>query len=221
MIPVAILCGGLGSRLGALTSDVPKPMIAIGGRPFLERVVESFATRGLRTIVLLTGYRSDVIERHFGDGSRFGVDIRYSVELEPLGTGGAVREARPLLGSRFILTYGDVLRQFAYDRFVSERQGSCLAAYPRITFGNTTVEGDRVTRFDRRARDLGFVDAGFSVMETSSLNLLPEGASSFEEVVYSTLAECGELGAEVVDHAFYDIGTPDELARTRVTLEER
>jgi len=221
MIPVAILCGGRGSRLGALTSDVPKPMIEIGGSPYLERVVESFAVRGLRSIVLLTGYRSEVIESHFGDGSRFGVEIRYSVEREPLGTGGAVREAGALLGSRFVLTYGDVLRQFAYDRFVSGHQGSCLGVYRRITFGNTAVEGERVIRFDKNARDLDFVDAGFSLMETCSIDLLPEGVSSFEEVVYSTLATRGELDAEVVDHAFHDIGTLDELARTRATMEAR
>ena len=220
MTRVAILCGGLGTRLGALTADAPKPMILIGGRPFLESVIESFAVRGLREIVLLTGYRSDVIERHFGDGSRFGISIQYSVEREPLGTGGAVRQARALLGPRFILTYGDVLRQFEYDRFSGEA-GSRLAVYPRITVGNTDVAGDLVTRFDKRASDLPFVDAGFSLMEASSIDLLPDGISSFEEIVYSTLAARGVLGAEVVDHAFHDIGTFDELARTRAVMEAR
>jgi D-glycero-D-manno-heptose 1,7-bisphosphate phosphatase len=221
MIVVAILCGGLGTRLGSLTSELPKPMLAIGGRPFLERVVESFVGCGLREIVLLTGYRSDLIEAHFGDGSRSGASIRYSVEREPLGTGGAVREARPMLGARFILTYGDVLRRFDYDRFVTGHEKSCLAVYPRIAAGNTAVESGRVTRFDKTAGDLPFVDAGFSVMETRAIDLLPPGASSFEQIVYATLAGRGELEAEVVDHEFYDIGTPEELARTRAALEGR
>src|SRR6185436_12713078 len=89
---VAILAGGLGTRLGALAEGLPKPMIPVGGRPYLERVIESFA--------------------------RFGVRIAYSRETEPIGTGGAVRQARALLGERFLLTYGDVLRLFDYDRFV-------------------------------------------------------------------------------------------------------
>ncbi|HEX7681733.1 MAG TPA: sugar phosphate nucleotidyltransferase, partial [Thermoanaerobaculia bacterium] len=98
---VAILAGGFGTRLGDLTRGLPKPMIPIGGRPYLERVIESFARCNLRDIVLLTGHRAEVIEEHFGDGARFGVRIAYSRETEPLGTGGAIREARALLGERF------------------------------------------------------------------------------------------------------------------------
>ena len=217
---VAILCGGFGTRLGALTSDVPKPMIEIGGRPYLEHVVESFAERSLRELVLLTGFRAEVIEEHFGDGARFGVRIAYSRESEPLGTGGALREARGLLGDRFILTFGDVLRRFDYDRFVYQHIANCLAVYRRLTLGNTDVAEGYVTRFDKRAPELPYLDAGFSVMLTSTIDLLPpSGQCSFEEIVYANLAEHGQLEAEVVDHDFCDIGTPEELARTRAKLE--
>jgi NDP-sugar pyrophosphorylase family protein len=221
---VAVLCGGFGTRLGELTRDLPKPMIPVGGRPYLERVLESFAERGLRDFVLLTGFRHAVIESHFGNGSRFAMNVRYSRETEPLGTGGALREARALLGpgadARFILTFGDVLRRFDYDRFVQQHQGNCLAVYPRVTIGNTAIEEDRVVRFDKRAPELPYIDAGFSVMRTSTLDLLPpHGACSFEEIVYATLAARGELACEVVDLGFFDIGTPEELARTRGALE--
>ena len=217
---VAVLCGGFGTRLGELTRDVPKPMLEIAGRPYLERVLESFAERGLRELVLLTGYKHEVIENHFGDGSAFGMNIRYSRETEPLGTGGALREARALLGERFVLTFGDVLRRFDYDRFVQQHGGNCLAVYPRVTVGNTEVDGGRVVRFDKRAPELPYIDAGFSVMQTSTLDLLPrDGACSFEEIVYATLAQRGQLDAEVVDLDFCDIGTPEELARTRAALE--
>ena len=220
VIRVAVLCGGFGTRLGELTRDVPKPMIAIGGRPYLERVLQSFAERGLRELVLLTGYKHEVIEQHFGDGTAFGMTIRYSRETEPLGTGGALREARALLGERFVLTFGDVLRRFDYDRFVQQHDGNCLAVYPRVTVGNTEIDGDRVVRFDKHAPGLPYIDAGFSVMQTNTLDLLPrEGACSFEEIVYATLAKRRQLDAEVVDLDFYDIGTPEELARTRTALE--
>lgn len=220
MIPVAILCGGLGTRLGELTRDVPKPMITIGGRPYLERVVTSFSERGLREFVLLTGYKSEVIEQYFGDGSSLGVSIQYSREREPLGTGGALREARTLLGERFLLAYGDVLRRFDYDRFVQQHRSNCVAVYHRIDRGNAEVEDGRVTRFDKKAADLPYVDAGFSVMKADTLDLLPpSGACSFEEIVYSSLASSRELEAEIVDHEFFDIGTPEELARTRAVLE--
>ena len=217
---VAILAGGFGTRLGALTRDLPKPMIEIGGRPYLERVIESFAERGLRDFVLLTGYKAEVIEEHFGDGAKFGVRIAHSRETEPLGTGGALREARALLGDRFLLTFGDVLRRFDYDRFVQQHMANCLAVYPRITIGNADVAEGFLVRFDKRAPELPYLDAGFSVMLTSTIDILPPvGACSFEEIVYSNLAEHGQLEAEIVDHDFYDIGTPEELAKTRAALE--
>ncbi len=217
---VAVLCGGFGTRLGSLTRDLPKPMIEIGGRPYLERVIESFAECGLRDFVLLTGYRAEVIEDHFGDGVRFGVRIAYRRETEPLGTGGALREARSLLGERFLLTFGDVLRRFDYDRFVQQHMANCLAVYPRVTIGNADVAEGFLVRFDKRAPELPYLDAGFSVMLASTVDLLPpDGACSFEEIVYANLAEHGQLEAEIVDHDFFDIGTPDELARTRAALE--
>lgn len=217
---VAVLCGGLGTRLGELTRDVPKPMLVIGGRPYLERVLEAFADRGFREFVLLMGHLAEVIESHFGDGARFGYRVQYSREAAPLGTGGALRDARTLLGDRFILTFGDVLRRFDYDRFVQQHIGNCLAVYPRRSTGNVDVAEDFVVRFDKRAPELPYVDAGFSVMLSSTIDLLPEsGACSFEEIVYANLAEHGSLEAEVVDHDFLDIGTLDELAQTRAALE--
>jgi len=219
-VVVAVLCGGFGTRLGELTRKVPKPMLAIGGRPYLERVLESFAECGLRDFVLLTGYRGEVIERHFGDGARFGVRIAYGRETEPLGTGGAIREARHLLGERFVMTYADVLRRFDYDRFVQQHPGNCLAVYPRILTGNADVEAGRIVRFDKRAPELPYIDAGFSILRRDTIDILPpEGACSFEEIVFSGLAQHGELAGEIVDRDFYDIGTPAELARTREALE--
>lgn len=215
-----MLCGGFGTRLGALTRELPKPMIDVGGRPYLERVLESFAARGLRDFVLLTGFKHEVIEAHFGDGASRGYRIAYSRELEPLGTGGALREARPLLGERFLLTFGDVLRRFDYDRFVQQHPANCLAVYPRLTTGNSDVSDGLVVRFDKHAPELPFVDAGFSVMQNSTIDLLPDaGACSFEEIVYANLAEHGGLEGEIVDHDFCDIGTPEELAATRAKLE--
>ncbi len=219
-LSVVILAGGFGTRLGELTRDRPKPMIEIANTPYLEFVIESFTMRGLSDFVLLTGYRGEVIERHFGDGSAFGAHIAYSHEREPLGTGGAVREARKLIADRFILTYADILRRFDYDRFVTQRGGNCLAVYPRRTDGNTDVANGLVTRFDKSAKDLPFVDAGFAVLRNDVIDLLPaRGACSFEQEVYPALAGKANLEAEIVDYDFYDIGTPDELARTRAALE--
>ncbi|HEX3579534.1 MAG TPA: sugar phosphate nucleotidyltransferase [Thermoanaerobaculia bacterium] len=216
---VAILAGGFGTRLGDLARGLPKPMIPINGRPYLERVIDSFARRGLRDIVLLTGFRAEVIEEHFGDGKRFGVNITCSRETEPIGTGGAIREARALLGDTFVMTYGDVLRYFDYDRFVSAHDEPCLAVYPRRTNGNADVDGDRIIRFDKREPDLPYIDAGFSLMPASVIDLLPpSGACSFEESIFPRLAAERRLACEIVDLNFFDIGTPEELERTKSGL---
>lgn len=219
---VVVLAGGLGTRLGALARGLPKSMIRVVGRPFLEHIIDSFASRGLREFVLLVGHHADVIEAHFRRGDGFGVQIEYSREKELLGTGGAVREAGHLITDRFILTYGDVLRRFDYDRFVEEHPDNCLAAYPKITEGNTDAANGVVTRFDKNAKDLPYVDAGFSVLQRETIDLLPPaGACSFEQEVYTKLAARRELECEIVDHDFYDIGTPEELAKTRADLEAR
>jgi NDP-sugar pyrophosphorylase family protein len=213
LMKVAILAGGLGTRLGVASGGLPKSMVPIGNRPFLELVIESFRERGFEKFVLLTGYRGEVIENYFGDR------LEYSRESAPLGTGGAIREARHLLGDRFLLTYGDVLRRFDYDRFVRAHDEPCLAAYRRISIGNTEIEADRVTRFDKRAPELPYIDAGFSLMDAGAIDLLPSsGACSFEEIVFPALAKKRQLAAEIVDHRFYEIGTPEELAKTRAAL---
>jgi NDP-sugar pyrophosphorylase family protein len=211
---VAVLAGGFGTRLGPLAQGLPKPMIPINGRPYLERVIDSFARRGLRDIVLLTGYCADVVEEHFGDGETFGVNITYSRETEPLGTGGAIREARALLGDTFVMTYGDVLRYFDYDRFIAAHDEPCVAVYPRRTIGNVDVDGDRVIRFDKRAPELPYIDAGFSLMPSSVIDLPPSGPCSFEESIFPRLAAERRLACEIVGLDFFDIGTPEELART-------
>lgn len=216
---VVILAGGLGTRLGSLARGLPKAMVMVAGRPFLEYIVESFTSCGFNDFLLLVGHHSDIIEAHFGRG-RGDVRFEYSREKELLGTGGAIREARHLLPDRFVLTYGDVLRRFDYDRFVNEHPDNCLAAYPRVTTGNTEIGYGVVTRFDKAADDLPYVDAGFSVLRSEVIDLLPSfGVCSFEQIVYGTLAQRRELEAEIVDHTFFDIGTPEELAATRAALE--
>ena len=216
---VAILAGGLGTRLGAHARGLPKAMVMVAGRPFLEYIIDSFTAAGFHEFVLLVGHHSDVIEAHFRNG-RGAVRIEYSRERHPIGTGGAVREAQHLLGDRFILTYGDVLRRFDYDRFVTRHEGNCLAVYPRLTSGNTAVANGLVTLFDKSVVDLPYVDAGFSVITRDAVDLLPPyGECSFEQIVYGALSMRRELAGEIVDHTFFDIGTPDDLARTRAALE--
>ena len=222
-----ILAGGLGSRLGALALDLPKPMLPVGGKPFLEHVVSQLAVQGFPEVLLLVGHRADCIQEHFGDGRAWGLAIRYSRETHPLGTGGALRQALPLIPERFLLLYGDLFRAFDYAAF-AEGQGNRLAVYPYLA-GLTTIacanvaldaSGSRVARYvkDDPAAACTHVDAGFGVFHSHVLERLPAGISNFEAMVYPPLASAGDLEACLVDRAFLDIGNPADLARARATL---
>jgi len=220
-----ILAGGLGTRLGALAQDLPKPMVDVGGKPFLEHMICMLARQGIRDIVLLTGHRAEVIERHFGDGTAFFAQIRYSREPQPLGTGGALLLARDLLAPQFLLLFGDVLRRIDYAAFCARHGGNCLAVYPYDTAGMTTIacgnvdlgRNGRVACYRKgdAAAALPYVDAGFGVFTQAAVDLLPAGASSFETEVYDRLARQDRLDAEVLDRNFFDIGNPVDLARAR------
>ena len=105
-----ILAAGKGTRMGELTSDLPKPMLKVQGRPILEHILGGLIDAGIRDVFVVTGYRADVIEGYFGDGSRWGVRMKYGRQLVQDGTGSAPNIAREFVGSdTFLLTYGDIL----------------------------------------------------------------------------------------------------------------
>jgi NDP-sugar pyrophosphorylase family protein len=220
-----ILAGGLGTRLGDLAQGLPKAMVPVDGRPFLEYGIAQLANQGFRDILLLVGYRAEAIETHFGDGAAWGVHIRYSREQVPMGTGGAVGQARDLISGRFLLLYGDLYRPYDYSAFLTRRKGNVLAVYPYVpgltTIGCANVGLDpatgRVRQYLKNAPGAGLthVDAGFGAFGREVVELLPHGACSFEEAVYPALAGKGQLEAELVDRHFLDIGNPADLAHAR------
>lgn len=222
-LPV-VFAGGLGSRLGPLAGGLPKPMVPVGGRPFLEYLVRQLAGQGFPEMLLLIGYLAEIIESHFGDGSDFGLHIHYHREPEPMGTGGAMKLAGSLLPERMLVLYADLYRDFDYARFCM-RHDQALAVYPYID-GLTTIAspnvgldilGSRVAEYVKGGSKgrLTHVDAGFGVFRREVVALLPDGVSSFEACVYPVLATSGCLDAELVDRTFFDIGNPTDLARTR------
>lgn len=226
-LPV-ILCGGLGTRLGALADGLPKPMITVAGRPFLEHILRQLAAQGFGEALLLVGHRAELIREHFGNGGGLGLAIRYSQESEPQGTGGALRIAKPHIERRFLMLYGDLYRPAAYARLACECAGNALGVYPyapgitSIACANVGLDpsGRHVSAYakDRPDLALNFVDAGFGFFEPEVLELLPEGVSSFEASVYPALAARGELGALAVDQGFFDIGNPADLAHARACM---
>ncbi|MFH0815623.1 MAG: nucleotidyltransferase family protein [Methanobacteriota archaeon] len=227
---VVILAGGLGTRLKPITQVMPKPMVEVGGSPFLEVLVERLKRRGFDDFIMLVGHLGDQIIRHFADGSEFGVKIRYSVEKELLGTGGALKQAEPLLAERFMVVYGDSYLPLDYSEpmlaFESSGKAGLITVYsnhPRIARNNVEVGGDGIVKLYEKSAEtqaMNGVEAGVFFLERQTLNCLEPGKFSLEQALFPKLIKRGELMGFMTSVRFWDIGTPDGLEAARRTLHD-
>jgi NDP-sugar pyrophosphorylase family protein len=225
---MVILAGGLGTRLRPLTIHVPKALIPIHGKPFLQYQIELLKRSGIRDIVLCVGHLADRVEDYFGDGRWLGVRIRYSQEEGPLlGTAGAIKKAEPFLADDFFLIYGDsylmidyrqVMRYFRrFDRLglmVVWKNGD------RFERSNVMVEGNLVTAYnkDRKSPDMVYINYGLSVLRKEALVFIPAGRPFSQEELYQILIDQGELLAFEVEQRFYEIGSPKGLEEFGVLI---
>ncbi len=222
---VVILAGGLGTRLRPVTTQIPKPMVPVAGVPYLEHQLRLLAKQGLTDVVLLTGHLGEQISDYFQTGSGLGLRLRYSREPAPMGTGGALREARSLLDDEFLVIYGDSYLPIEYATVGQRLQASgadgVLVLYhdPRGETGvprNVAVD-DRgvVTRYDKSGTadpELRYVEAGVLALRRSVIDLVPRsGVVSLEQEVFPRLIERRALVGLPTTQRFYDIGTPDRL----------
>jgi NDP-sugar pyrophosphorylase family protein len=223
--PVCVLAGGLGSRLGELTRDIPKPLIPVGGRPFAEYQLELLRRNGADLVVFCVGYRGELFEQVLGDGSRFELDLRYSFDGEELaGTAGAVRRALPLLGEWFLVLYGDTFLRIDYRAVAAAfvlagRQG--LMTVLRDRDGslpcNAVVDGDRVVAYDKETRPGGaeWIDYGLSAFRAE---VFTRNGSSDLARIQRSLAASGNLSAYEAQDRYFEIGTPEALRETEQFL---
>lgn len=221
MPQVLILAGGRGERLGPLTRTIPKPMVEVGGHPFLLHLLNLLRSHGLTEVILSVGYLHQKIIGCFGDGRRLGLHIHYSIEHTPLGTGGAVKLASPLLGDPFFLLNGDTYLPLDYRElhamFLRLRKRGLIVAYENPDSGldrnNILLREGRMVEYSKRGgSEMQHVDAGVGVFDKSVLNSLTDaGVCSFEETVFNRLISKGELGCYITQQRYYDIGTPERL----------
>lgn len=226
-----ILAGGLGTRLRPITERIPKPMVEIAGEPFLARMVRWLAQHDFHRLLLLLGYRGEIVSDFFGDGSRYGVSIEYSYELTPLGTGGALRNAHEKLEDEFLLLYGDSYLPIDYrpvvDRFRAFACVGLLVVYDNhlsdtgVT-NNVAVDSEGwVTRYakGKSGPDLRYVEAGVLCFRKEAFAHLPAGQIiSLEQELFPQVVRDRQLRAYVTDQRFFDIGTPQRLEEFTATL---
>jgi N-acetyl-alpha-D-muramate 1-phosphate uridylyltransferase len=231
ILPVAILAGGLATRLGPLTQTLPKALLPVCGRPFIHWQLALLAQQGVHRVVLCTGHLGEQIEAAVGDGSGFGVTVRYSSDGDCLlGTGGALKRALPLLGADFFVLYGDsYLRcsfpevQAAYEASAAPGLMTVFRNEDRWEKSNVLFRDGRVVKYDKRRQhpQMRHVDYGLSILSTQALAGTPL-ASAFDLAdVYYELAGRGELAALAVDERFYEIGSIAGIAATEEYLESR
>jgi N-acetyl-alpha-D-muramate 1-phosphate uridylyltransferase len=216
---VMILAAGRGERMGVLTATVPKPLLAIGGVPLIERHLARLAAAGFRDVVINLSYRGAQIRERLRDGDRFGVTIAYSEEGEPpLETGGGIVQAIPLLGSgRFLLVNSDVYTDLDLRDFADGARESTLLLVPNPAH-NEHGDFGLDERGNVTAQEPKLTYGGVAVLETPMFAALTPGRRPLKPVLDDAIAR-GVLRGRFHDGVWIDVGTPERLEEARRAAE--
>jgi D-glycero-alpha-D-manno-heptose 1-phosphate guanylyltransferase len=219
-----VLAGGLGTRLSSVVPDLPKPMAPVAGRPFLAWILDRLADAGFHRAVLAVGYRHEVIRDHFGSGYR-GMELIYSAEDAPLGTGGAMRLALAQVDESpvFVLngdTYLDVDYVAMSAAHAAHRVALSVAVVrvPDVSrYGSLEIEDDRICGFlEKGSHGPGYINAGVYLVDTELLAGIPAGTPySFEQGLMVPSVATLRPVAFRTDGLFIDIGVPEDYERAQ------
>lgn len=221
----AILAGGQATRLYPLTRAIPKSMVLIEGKPFLQHQLELLAAHGVGDIVLCLGHLADQVRDYFGDGGRFGVQIVYSDEGDQaLGTAGALKFAEGALAEQFFVLFGDSYLMFDYEgiwnHFKQRDKLGLMVVYRnegRYDTSDVLVKDRLVTAYEKELPlpEMIHINAGLSVLRKAALKLIPEGESESLQTFLGRLIERRQLLALETQQRFYEIGSFTGLAEFR------
>jgi NDP-sugar pyrophosphorylase family protein len=228
--PVVILAGGLATRLRPITESIPKSLVEVAGRPFLAHQLELLRTNQITDVILCVGYLGEKIENEFGDGSRSGVKIRYSYDgPKLLGTGGAIRQALPLLPESFFVLYGDSYLPIDYQSvataFARSGRNALMTVFANQDAwdrSNVWFEDGEIKLYSKQRRlpQMRHIDYGLSVCSRSLFENTAKEEVFDLAALFERLSEKGELAGFAVNQRFYEIGSHrglvelDQLLRT-------
>ncbi len=223
-VQVAVLMGGLGTRLKNFTKECPKSLVKVGDRPFFDYQLDLLIAWGFSRFVFLIGYKADMIEEYYGDGSSRGISISYSYDGEKLlGTGGAVRSALHLLDDDFLLIYGDSFMDIDYAEMLYRyERGKAAGARALMTVlrnnnrfdkSNVVMDGGRLVLYDKHnpSADMNYIDYGACMYERSLFEDYGENEAFDIATIQHELSVKGEMVAQIVTKRFYEIGSPASL----------
>ncbi|HEX5235965.1 MAG TPA: sugar phosphate nucleotidyltransferase [Silvibacterium sp.] len=231
MPPLALLAGGLATRLGAVTERLPKSLVEIAGEPFVAHQLRLIAAHGIRDVVICCGHFGELIEEFVGDGSQFGCRVRYSFDgAGLLGTGGAIHKALPLLGSHFWVMYGDSYLTAEFAPALHAYEASGCAALMTVfrnedqwDTSNVEYADGRITRYAKQARsaEMRHIDYGLGIYSAEAFAGWDVLHCFDLSLVQSELVARGAMAGFEVEERFYEIGSLRGLAETDAFLRER
>jgi NDP-sugar pyrophosphorylase family protein len=230
-IPVAILAGGLATRLRPITESIPKSLVPVAGKPFLAHQLELLRKQGIRRVVLCLGYLGEMVAKEFGDGRKYGVHLDYSFDGPVLlGTGGALKLALPKLGEQFFVLYGDsyLTCPFAPIEKFFARSGKAglMTVYRnagRYDTSNVVFRDGEIKVYDKKVRlpEMRHIDYGLSLFKASVFNTYPADKPLDLAEVMGRLVREKQLAGYEVPERFYEMGSPAGLAELETLLEGR
>jgi NDP-sugar pyrophosphorylase family protein len=229
--PVAILAGGMATRLRPITDKISKALVTVAGEPFLAHQLRLLRAAGLSKAVLCVGYRGEMIEEEFGDGAAFGVELTYSFDgPELLGTGGAIKKALPLLGASFLVLYGDSYLPIDYaapvKALVTTGKPGLMTVFKnesRWDKSNVAFDNGVINSYDKKnpTPDMKFIDYGLGIFRGEALQGWPDNQAFDLADVYRDLITRNELAGYEVKQRFYEIGSAAGLAELDEALRAR
>lgn len=229
-LPVAILAGGLATRLHPLTETIPKALVQVNDEPFIAHQLRLLQANGIRRVILCLGYLGEMVQDFVGSGERFGVEVDYCFDGPVLmGTAGAIRRALPLLGDAFFVLYGDSYLPCDYRRvaeafFESGKQALMTVFFNQGLWDRSNVEyaEGRIQAYDKQQANsrMRHIDYGLGVFKRSAFATLPDQEPSDLVAVYQHLLELDQLAAFEVQERFYEIGSLEGLQETADYLRQ-
>jgi NDP-sugar pyrophosphorylase family protein len=230
-VPVALLAGGLATRLRPITEKIPKALVDIDGRPFIDHQLELLHRTGIRRVVMCLGYRGEMVQDHCGDGSGYGMDLKYSFDGDKLmGTGGALKRAAHLLDEVFWVMYGDSYMDIDYRAVLDFFDGSgaqglmtVLRNGDRWDKSNVVFRDGTLLKYDKRnvMPEMDHIDYGVGILRREVLSEVP-GDRPFDLAgLYTRMVDEGRMVGYEVTNRFYEIGTPASLDEARQYLASR
>lgn len=223
-LSVAILAGGLATRLRPLTGQMPKSLIDVAGRPFIIHQLELLRRSGLINVVLCIGYLGEQIQKEVGDGQSLGLRVRYIFDgPKLLGTGGALRNALPALGDAFFVLYGDSYLECDYlaieEAFYKSGQWGLMTVFKnmdRWDKSNIVFENGNIARYDKNNHipEMRYIDYGLGILRATAFKDFPSDVPFDLVEVYQKLLSRNQLVGFEVNKRFYEIGSSAGLSET-------